>query len=96
MWKAGIHFLIKTFEERYGLKVFPPTVLVWYPLTFLAAIVQIEHRCHCVYTESVNMVFFEPKQRITDKKALYFMSSIVKDQAAPFLMAAFSRIGMFE
>ena len=82
-------------DEVDGLEVFAPAVDVRQPLTFLARIIQVEHRRHRVNPQPVDVIFLQPEQRVAQQKVSHFVPPVVEDQGAPLLVLAFARVGVF-
>ena len=57
---SGVGFL----DELDGLKIFSPTELVGAPLTLFTRVVQVEHRCDGIHTQTINMELFKPVVRV--------------------------------
>src|SRR5437899_12582727 len=62
------------------------TILVGHPFTWFAKIVEIEHRCYTVYTQTIDMILSQPDESIRDEEVLYLATSIIEDERPPFLM----------
>ena len=85
---------IQMFEEFYCFKVLVITVLIGNPLAIFLAIIQIEHRCNCIYTEAVYMAFLDPVQCVGDQEVLDFRTSVIVDLGSPVRMLTLSRVFM--
>ena len=85
---------IQMLEEFNGFQVLVSTVFIGNPLTVFFTVIQIEHGCNRVYTETVNVAFFYPVKGIGDQEILYFRTSVIVDLGSPVRMLALSRICM--
>ena len=72
--------------NRFQILIF--SVLVGNPLTILLAVVEIQHGCHGVNAQTVDMVFGQPIQRIGNQEILDLVSAVVKNFGAPIRMLA--------
>ena len=92
---SSSHYRIQMFEEfdRFQILILP--IDIRHPVACAAAIIQIQHRCHCIHTQSVNMELFYPVQGIGNQEILYFVLSIIKYLGSPIWMLALSRICIF-
>src|SRR5258705_6264675 len=87
--------LIQLCQKGKCFQVLTAAKFVRKPLAFLAAIVQIKHRSHGIHTQSVDVKFLEPEERISDKEVSHFVAAIIEDIGAPVRMLALARIEMF-
>src|SRR5258705_2203501 len=87
--------LIQLFQKGQCFQVLTAAKFVREPLAFLAAIVQIKHRSHGIHTQSVDVKFLEPEERISDKEVSDFVAAIIEDIGAPVRMLPLARIEMF-
>src|SRR6476659_8263480 len=87
-----MRYFIQLFQKRNCLKVLTPTKLIRHPLPFIAAVVEIQHRRHCIDTQSVYMKLVEPVERISDEEIAHLIATVVEDVRTPIGMLAFARI----
>src|SRR5205823_9729594 len=74
--------------------IFPSAELVRDPFTLPPRIIKIEHRCHRIHAQTVDVVLVEPEQRIADQETSHLMSTVIEDEAAPVLLQSFARVRM--
>src|SRR5205814_10028798 len=86
---------VELFYESDRFQVFAAAKLIRQPLAFFAAVIEIEHRCDCIDSQSVQVKLAQPEQRVRDQKVANFIPAIVKDVSAPIGMLAPSGIEMF-
>ena len=77
---------IQMLEEVNGFQVFIIPVFVGHPLAVLLAVIQVQHRRHCVHPETVHMKFFNPVQSIGNQEIPHLIAPIIKDLRAPVRM----------
>ena len=77
-------------QQGDRFQVLSTSELIWLPLTFFAAVVEIEHRSHRIHPQSIKVKFLEPVKCIRDQKIPHFVSAVVKNVCAPIWMIAFS------
>ena len=80
------------FEKLNCLQVLVFPVFVWYPLPCISSVVQVQHGGYSVHTESVNVVFLDPEQRVGDQEILHFILAVIKNFCPPVRMLAFSGV----
>ena len=86
------HGIVQLAQESNSLQIFLAAVLVRFPLALLAVIVQIQHGCHRIHAQTVDMVLLQPIQRAGDQEALHLAAAEVEHHGAPLLMFAALRI----
>ena len=84
--------LIQLVEEINSLQIAVAAVLVGLPLALLPAIVQIQHICHRIDAQPVNMVLIHPENRIGNQEALYLGAAIIKVGSTPACIICTLRI----
>ena len=52
---------IQVFQKLNGFQVFISTVNICHPFSIIFSVVQIQHRRHCIHTDTVCMVFLNPE-----------------------------------
>ena len=87
--------LIQMPQEVYRLQVLVTAVNVGTPFAVLPVVVQIEHGCHCVHPESVQMEVLQPAAGAGDQERAYLAFAVVKYSGSPALVFHFQRIGIF-
>ena len=75
-------------------QIFLSTVNIRDPFAFVLAVIQIEHRCHSVHTDSVRMEYIDPEQCIGDQIVLHFRSAIIVNKSSPMRMTSLSPVSM--
>ena len=85
---ALMHNGIEVTEKFNRFQILIFSVLVGNPLTILLAVVEIQHGCHGVNAQTVDMVFGQPIQRIGNQEILDLVSAVVKNFGAPIRMLA--------
>ena len=86
------HGVVQLAQESNSLQIFLAAVLVRLPLALLAVIIQIQHGCHRVHAQTVDMVLLQPIQCAGDQEALHLAAAEVEHHGAPLLMFAALRI----
>src|SRR5690606_13877632 len=81
-----IYSLIQFLQETDGLQIFAATVLIGYPFSFLAGIVEVKHGSHRVYPQPIYMVPIQPKYGIADQKRTHLIATVVENIRAPIGM----------
>src|SRR3954452_7771759 len=87
-------FLIKAAEKIDGIEIFAAAELVRNPLTLFAGIVEIQHGCNCIYTETVYVIFVEPEHGAGHEEAAHFGASVIEDVGLPLRMESLARVGV--
>ena len=64
------------------------------PVAILPAVIEIEHGCHRVYAQAVNMVLIQPEHRAGNQEACHLVAPIVKYTGAPLAVLALARVGI--
>ena len=75
--------LVQLLEERDGLDILPPAVLVGQPVAVLAAVVEVEHRGHGVHANPVHVVLVHPEQGVGGEVVADLVPAVVEDVACP-------------
>ena len=65
------------------------------PFPRFSSVVQIEHRCHRINTQSVNVEFFDPEHCTGNQEALHFRTSKIKNSGSPMRVFPFLNILIF-
>ena len=86
------HGVVQLAQEGNGLQIFLAAILVGLPFALLAVIVQIQHGCHSIHPQAVNMVLLQPVQCAGDQEALHLAAAEVKHHGAPLLMFTALRV----
>ena len=94
-WVVMVDHLIKCFQEIYGLKVLVAAILVGYPLTLFAGIVEIEHRCHGINPQPVYVVFLKPEKGIRDEIIFHLVPSVIEYKCPPLPVLPLLWVRMF-
>ena len=92
---SSSHYCIQMFEEFDRFQILILSIDIRHPVACTAAIIQIQHGGHRIYTQSVNMELFYPVQSIGNQEILYFVLSIIKYLGSPIRMLALSWICIF-
>ena len=83
-------------EELNGFQVLIAAKFIRQPLSVLFTVIQIQHGCYCIYTDTVYMELSQPEQSIGYQEVLHFIFAIIKYLRSPFRMFSQTRIGMFK
>ena len=83
---------VQVLEKLNRLEILIPAIFVWYPLTILAAIIQIQHRSYRIYTQTIHMELLNPVNCISDQEILYLILAVIKYLGAPVRMLTLARI----
>ncbi|CRH69057.1 Uncharacterised protein [Chlamydia trachomatis] len=78
-----------------SLKVFAPTIHVWTPLASFTAVIQVEHRRHSVYTQSINVIFAKPEAGVSNQEVTNLVSAKVKYVRSPIWVLSAEWIWVF-
>ena len=93
---SSANYRIQMFKECNRLKILISAKFIRNPLSIFSSVVQIQHRCHCIYTKSIYMIMFNPEQCIRQKEVRNFRFFIIENLRSPIRMLALSRIWIFE
>src|SRR5207248_3093374 len=74
------------------VKILAAAVNVRYPLPRLTRVIEVKHRGHGVHAQTVDVIFVEPEKRVPDWKIAHLVESIIKNERAPILVLALTRI----
>ena len=83
-------------EELNGFQVLIAAKFIRQPLSVLFTVIQIQHGCYCIYTDTVYMELSQPEQSIGYQEVLHFIFAIIKYLRSPFRMLSQTGIGMFK
>ena len=86
---------IDMFEKLNRFEIFILTVFICDPLAIFLAIIQIEHRCDSIHTQSVYMIMLNPHERTANQEVLHFIFAIIKDLCSPVRMLSHTGIRIF-
>jgi hypothetical protein len=86
--------LVHPAQESDGLEVLATAMHVRQPLSFLAAIVAVEHRGDGIDPQAVDAVALDPEEGIADQVVADFAAAEVVDQRTPVLVHALARVGV--
>src|SRR5512141_700737 len=89
-----VGFGIEPAQKVDRLQVLPPAVLVRNPLALLARVIEIEHRRHGIYAQSIDMVFVEPEHGARQQEAPHFIPPVIEDVSVPVGMESLAPVGM--
>src|SRR3990172_3308873 len=92
--KRGVDGVVEFLEKPYGFQILPPSVLVRYPLTLLARVVQVEHGGDRINAEAVDMVLVQPEEGVPYEKVPDLVPRVVEDEGSPIGMLPLSGIGV--
>src|SRR5947199_6613903 len=84
--------LVEFPDERDSLYVLSASVLVRDPFSFLARVVEIDHRGNSIDPQPIRMIFIQPEERTAHQKRADFVLPKVEDVAVPVGMVALPRI----
>ena len=87
--------LIQRSQEANRVYVFFSTIAVWYPFSFPASVIEIEHCRHGIDPQTIHMIFVEPEQRVADQKTLDFVPAVVEHKSVPVRLFSLPRVAMF-
>ncbi len=85
-------FFVEFAQERHRFEVLVAAMLVGYPLSFLARIVEMQHRRHRIDAEAVDVIAIEPEQRVRNEIVDDLGAPEVEDRRRPVRMQALTRI----
>ena len=81
-------------QELHGLEILSAAVDVRSPAARRPRVIEIEHRCHRVDAQSVDVEFVDPIERVGDEEVAHFASPEVENVCAPVELLAPHRIGV--
>ena len=87
--------LVELSEKLYRFYILVASVTVGNPLTLFSRIVEIEHGCHRIDSDSVYMVSIQPKHGAAYQKSSHLVSTVVEDGAPPLRMKSLPRVFVF-
>ncbi len=93
-WMCTVNYRIQMLKELNCIKIFMSAIFVWHPLSCLFAIVQIKHRCHCIYTQSINVKLANPEQCIGNEEISHLIFTVIKYLSTPIWMLSKTLIWM--
>ena len=64
------------------------------PLAVFARVVEVEHRCHGVDPQPVDVELLEPVERVGDEEVAHLRVAEVEDVGAPVELLAAARVGV--
>ena len=79
-------------EKFNSLQVLVTAIFVRDPLSVF--LIQVQHGCHCIHTQTVYMELFDPVQCVRDQEILDFVFSIIKDLGTPVRMLSLTWVRM--
>src|SRR2546423_11554837 len=88
-------YFVQFLQEGNRFEILAAAKFVGYPLTFLTAVIQIEHRRHRIDAQSIKMKFTQPVERVRDQEVAHFIAAVIEDVSAPIRMLTLARILMF-
>jgi hypothetical protein len=89
-----MNYFFQLMEKGNGLEIFAAAKFVRHPLTFLAAVIEIEHRRDRIHPQTIEMKLAQPVKRIGKQEVAHFIPVIVEDVCAPVRMFALAGIGV--
>ncbi len=93
--KIAVDNLVHFPQEGDGLQVFATAKFIGCPVAIFPGVVQVEHGCHCIHTQAVDMEFLDPVQCVGDEEVAHFVAAEIEYQGAPVAVLALPRVGMF-
>ena len=87
----GVHVL----DKFHSFQIFSAAVFVGSPFAVILAEIQIQHGRNGVYTQTVDVVFIQPEQRVGNEEVADFFSAVVENIGTPLEMFSPSGILMF-
>jgi hypothetical protein len=91
---VAINSLIQRTQEMNRFQILPATVAVGDPFAIAAAVIEVEHRCHGIHSQPVDVIMLEPEERARHEKGTHFIAAVVEDPAVPVRVVTLPRIGM--
>ena len=82
-------------NKRHRIQIFATAMHIRQPFAWRSAVIQIQHRRHCVDPQPGHTIALKPEERIGRKKIAYFVPTIIVDQRVPVRMQSLTRIGVF-
>mmetsp|Transcript_101961 Transcript_101961/g.285787 ORF Transcript_101961/g.285787 Transcript_101961/m.285787 type:complete len:284 (+) Transcript_101961:979-1830(+) len=92
---AGVRLLdaaIHLAQQRDGLQVGVPAVLVRKPLALFAHEVAVQHRGDGIHPDAIDVVPLDPEQRRSQEVGAHLVPAEVEDAGSPLLVLALARI----
>ena len=94
---AGIpsfHYGIQMFQQFHRFQILMASVHISHPLSVTLSVIQIEHGCHRIHTDSVRMVLLNPVKGIGNQIIGNLRPAVIINQCPPMRMGSFPRILM--
>ena len=89
------HDRVHVLDEFHSFQIFSAAVFIWCPFAVVLAEIQIQHGSHRVYAQTVDVVFIQPEQGVSNKEVADFFSAVVENISAPLEMFSPSGVLMF-
>src|SRR5438132_2597938 len=93
--KTFVANFFETFQKIDGIEIFAAAKSVRDPLSFLARIIEIQHRRDRIHPQTVDVILVEPEERIRDEKIADFIAPEIKNERAPIRLLALARVHVF-
>ena len=90
-----MHHRVQLTQKVDCRQVFPATVFIGEPLAGLARIIKVQHRCHGVDAQAVEVKFRKPPVRRRKQEAADLVPAKVKDVGTPVSVQPEARILVF-
>ena len=91
-----MNFLVKSLEEINCFKILASSKAIRFPLAFLPAVIEVEHRSDRIDTKTIYVVLVQPKEGVGNQEVTDFVATIIEDQGAPVGMFTLTGIFMFK
>src|SRR4029453_16967022 len=75
-----------------GVKILASAVHVRDPLPGLSRIIEVKHRSHGVYAETIDVIFIQPEKCVADEEIADFAAAIIENERSPILVLPLARV----
>ena len=79
IWVFLLENRIQMLQKFDSFQILIPAVNVGYPFSVILSIIQIEHRCHSIHTDSVRVILLCPEQSIGNQEVFHLRTSVIID-----------------
>ena len=89
------HNCIQMFEKFDCFEIFVVTIFIGNPFPIFLAVIQIQHGCNRIDTQTVYVAFLYPEKRIGDQEVFDLRPAVVVNLRSPIRVLPLSRVFMF-
>ena len=89
------HNCIQMFEKFDCFEIFVVTIFIGNPFPIFLAVIQIQHGCNRIDTQTVYVAFLYPEKCISDQEVFDLRPAVVVNLRSPIRVLSLSRVFMF-